>query len=546
MKFVKSIAILCLSVALLLTGCGKGGNSDTDTGVGDIVLKGDGLAAYDETVTITYPSVIWSGVGYAEGESATDNILTRVIKEKLNIEWKPAFSTGTDGITAQLNLCLATDTLPDVFYSDDAVLMAQLISSGAVEPLSDVIEQYATDSLNDIMGFNDGKQYLPVTKDGKVYACPAPEDALNRVPVIYIRTDWMNKLGLKAPESLNDLMNIAYAFVNNDPDGNGKKDTYGIPMDKYFGFVGTTMYTFANPNGAYWDQWVEKDGKLVYGSTQPEMKNTLAMLADAYSKGLINPQFEKASIEDDLANGKYGIFTGVFHSPSNYLATHYAKYGVDWSVYPIPKQSNGEVSVQIDLASRNYIFVRKGFKYPEALIKTLNLYAEFDGEGSLAQWWIEQGNDPKYSEVASAFHMYKVPCQFATPLGNYDLGIKMSKVLAENNESLLKTPREKDAYEQIKAGGQSGWSTKKYTAEVMPIIGTYMEHFHYDAYAGPITQTELNKALSLGKYESEVFLDIIAGRKAIGSFDVFVEQWNKMGGSDWEKEVNDWYSANKK
>lgn len=542
MKFLKTVAILCLTAALLLSGCGKDSGSEDVAGAKDVVLKGDGLAAYEETVTITYPSVLWSGVTYAEGESATDNIITKLIKEKLNIEWKPAFSTGTDGLTAQLNLCLATDTLPDVFYTDSEVLIAQLISSGAVEPLGEVIEQYATDSLNEVMGFNGGKQYLPVTKDGVIYACPAPEDALNRVPVIYIRTDWMNKLGLKAPNTLEDLMNIAYAFVNNDPDGNGKKDTYGIPMDKYFGFVGTTMYTFANPNGAYWDQWVEKDGKLVYGSTQPEMKNTLAMLAEAYSKGLINPQFEKSSIEDDLANGKYGIFTGVFHSPSNYLATHYAKYGVDWSVYPIPAQSNGKISVQIDLASRNYIFVRKGFKNVEALIKTLNLYCELDGEGSLAQWWTEQNENPKYSEAVKNFHMYKLPCQFASPLGNYDLGIKMSRVLAENDESLLKTPHEKATYETIKAGGQAGWSAKKYTAEVMPIISKYMDNLHYDAYAGPITQTELNKALALYNYENGVFLDIIAGRKAIGSFDVFVEQWNKMGGSDWTKEVNDWYS----
>ena len=543
-KFLKSVVLFGTIISLLLSGCGSGKGGNSGNIANDVNLKGDGLAAYDKTVKITYPSVTWSGVNYAEGESISDNLVTRVIKEKLNISWEPAFNTDTSGITSQLNLSLTTDNLPDVFYTDNSVLIKQLISTNAVEPLNDVIDRYATENLKAIMGFNNGRQYDPVTVDGKIYACPAPEDALNRVPVVYIRTDWMNKLGLKAPETLDDILNIAYGFVNNDPDGNGKKDTYGIPMDSYFGFVGTTMYTFANPNGAYWDQWVEKDGRLVYGSIQPEMKNTLSMLANAYSKGLINPKFEKASLKDDLANGKYGIFTGVFHSPTNYLKTHYAKYGADWSVYPIPKQSNGKYSVQIDLASRNYIFVKKGFKNPEALIKTLNLYAELN-DGSMSEWWIKQQNDPKYSKVYDSFHMYLVPCQFASPMGNYDLGIKMSKALKENDTSVLTSPLEKDIYEKIKAGGEWGWSYKKYTADVMPVISNYIDNFHYSAYSGPITQTEMNKRSSLENYEKSIFLDIVSGRKAISSFDTFVEQWNKLGGADWTKEVNDWYQSKK-
>lgn len=46
-------------------------------------------------------------------------------------------------------------------------------------------------------------------------------------------------------------------------------------------------------------------------------------------------------------------------------------------------------------------------------------------------------------------------------------------------------------------------------------------------------------------YEKSIFLDIVSGRKAISSFDTFVEQWNKLGGADWTKEVNDWYQSKK-
>jgi putative aldouronate transport system substrate-binding protein len=43
-----------------------------------------------------------------------------------------------------------------------------------------------------------------------------------------IRQDWLDKLGLKAPTTLDEFMTVAKAFTENDPDGNGKKDTYGL------------------------------------------------------------------------------------------------------------------------------------------------------------------------------------------------------------------------------------------------------------------------------------------------------------------------------
>ena len=79
----------------------------------------------------------------------------------------------------------------------------------------------------------------------------------------------------------------------------------------------------------------------------------------------------------------------------------------------------------------------------------------------------------------------------------------------------------------------------------MPVISNYIDNFHYSAYSGPITQTEMNKRPSLENYEKSIFLDIVSGRKAISSFDTFVEQWNKLGGADWTKEVNDWYQSKK-
>ncbi len=546
-------AIRCLSAAaavlLALTGCNKtpassGSSQGSASGSGPIATSGP-LAPYEETVHITYPAVIWDGINYVEGESLTDNFITKTIREKLNVQWDAAFTVPLMDLWAQLNLAMSTNSLPDVFYTDNLALASELIKNDMVQPLEEYIEQYATDSLKEIMGFNNGVQYKPVTVDGRIYGCPAPEDALNRTPVVFIRTDWMNKLGTPEPETLDDLLEIARAFTFNDPDGNGQNDTWGIPIDQYFGFVGSTMYTFANPMGAYYRQWVEKDGKLEWGSVQPEMKQALLKMQQAFKEGLFDPDFyTKTSVENDLANGKYGIMLGVFHTPTNLLANHYNKYGADWSVYPIPAQENGKHVTQIDLASRNYIFVRKGFEHPEALIKTLSLYSEMLN-GSQAEWYTQQSESEKYKEVSGNFHMYLVPCQFADPMGNYNMGLRMAEALDNNDASVLKTPGERKAWDTIKAGGALGWQTEMYLAKVMPVIKNYVDDFHYSAYFGPPTETETSQGNDLGAYENGIFQMIIAGEEDISAFDLFVEEWYKKGGQQWTDEVNAWYAAQK-
>ncbi|MFP3786923.1 hypothetical protein SB769_37600, partial [Burkholderia sp. SIMBA_024] len=44
---------------------------------------------------------------------------------------------------------------------------------------------------------------------------------------VTIRTDWLENLGLEMPKDTNDLLEVARAFTEKDPDGNGADDTYG-------------------------------------------------------------------------------------------------------------------------------------------------------------------------------------------------------------------------------------------------------------------------------------------------------------------------------
>ncbi len=59
-------------------------------------------------------------------------------------------------------------------------------------------------------------------------AIPAPAITQVEINEMWIRQDWLDKLGLEAPRTWDELVQVAEAFVTQDPDGNGEDDTIGI------------------------------------------------------------------------------------------------------------------------------------------------------------------------------------------------------------------------------------------------------------------------------------------------------------------------------
>ena len=69
--------------------------------------------------------------------------------------------------------------------------------------------------------------------DGKTYATDRAR-ALGRNGVT-IRKDWLENLGLEEPKTIDEFYNVLKAFTKDDPDGNGKDDTYGLVASKFTG-----------------------------------------------------------------------------------------------------------------------------------------------------------------------------------------------------------------------------------------------------------------------------------------------------------------------
>ncbi|KKO52822.1 stalk domain-containing protein [Paenibacillus sp. DMB20] len=151
---------------------------------------------------------------------------------------------------------------------------------------------------------------LPVRKiSGKTYAIPRPSD-LNDAPFPALRQDWMDKLGSKKPETMDEMFDVLRQFVNKDPDGDGKNNTIG-------------MYGYVNANNLGSLSWVEhaytgfperfgisESGTVVDHALGKGQRQALEWLGRANAAGLLNKDFatvDRETAVDAVKKGKTGL-----------------------------------------------------------------------------------------------------------------------------------------------------------------------------------------------------------------------------------------------
>lgn len=146
--------------------------------------------------------------------------------------------------------------------------------------------------------------------DGKLYGVPFQKN-LARSGLI-LRQDWLDNVGLKVPTTLDELYEVARAFTEDDPDGNGKDDTtgFGDRSELRYGSFKTLSSYFGTPNG-----WaVDEDGKFTPEFETQAYKDTMNFSKKLYDNGYMAKDFAvtaKTDQQQKFAQGKTGIYTGM-------------------------------------------------------------------------------------------------------------------------------------------------------------------------------------------------------------------------------------------
>ncbi|GBG05737.1 hypothetical protein PAT3040_00222 [Paenibacillus agaridevorans] len=558
MKTTSTKWMLCLALSaslVLASACGKNNNevspgtpatSEATSTPDDSAAESiDPFAKYDPPIEVTAVRDLPASILFREGENIDNNVWSREYEEKLGIKIKYLWTSNSD-YSQRLNVSITSGDLPDIFPVD-AVQLKQLVDAGQVEDLTEVFEKYVSPEARDLI-LKDPNQMKSATFDGKLMALPRVGSPYDSSQVLWIRADWLRNLNIPEPKTLEDVVAIAAAFTTQDPDQNSKDDTYGFALTKDLhkgGFA--NIQGFLNGFNAYVGAWIQgSDGKLTFGSVQPEIKNGLAKLQEMYKAGYIDEEFavkDGSKVMEDLVSGKIGLSYGAWWNPAWPLQTVKDQDPTaEWKAYGIPALSGTTNKLQLSFPVAQYYVVKKGAKNTEAIIKLLNILVE--------NGYSKNANIEKYFIAEDGFLYNNYPLVFVSPAdGNVNIHLNMKPALENKDDSKL-TGEEKGYYEKImayRAGDPKSWTNEGMYGldSAWPFVKEKIDAdlIQHDQFFGAPTPTMSQKNANLDKMLMETFTKIIMGEVSVDEFDKFVSNWNKLGGSDITNEVNEWAAA---
>ncbi|MCP1184401.1 extracellular solute-binding protein [Paenibacillus sp. 1781tsa1] len=544
------VMIGVLAVSAALSGCSSGSDKKTEssTPAATLELKN---GKYDPPVSITYLRPWGPDVKFKPGEDQDNNVHTKWAKEKLGIELKNQWISPStnNAFETKLRLSLASNAeMPDIIsYRGEFNLVRELIESGKFVDAGELFDKYASDTWKAAVN-EDPSVWYPYMQDGKKIGIPILDYAYNGDPVMWIREDWMKKFNLEAPKTIDDLEVIMETFTNQDPDGNGKQDTYGLTIG-FKNWLNTWMSEAGWVFGAYGtmpNQWnLTEDGKLEYGSVTPGAKQALAKLQSWMSKGYIPEEagvYDETKAAEEFTAGKAGIVVGPHWMPSWPLEdVKKNNPEAEYKAYPIPSGPDGQAGRHGTSNGNGVILINKDMKNPEAFFTYQNYlfdhYAnpkegdEFEhGFAEGYDWVMVDGKPSTDASLTGGYAPEKYTLTFdGARIPN--LSMTTLAKLASGEEPT--TPFEK----KIKSGVPTPMlDAAKIVLDQKDIV------FNQMFTGAPSMTMQMNNDI-LTKMEKDTFSQIVYGKTSVDAFDSFVEKWKSSGGDQITKEVNEWYES---
>jgi len=556
---VRIIAFFIISLSLLLPlfGCSRSGSTekpdDYDHGI-DLMQP---FAPYPETVTISSARHLNLGNPLAEGVTTSDNIFIDVIKDKLNVQVVIDWEVIPADYKQMLDLAIASDTLPDVFIVDEFLTLRWLAQNSR---LSDITEAYEKciggyDAvLIDRMADIPSNNYYFNEKLTGIASIPVGYN----YNLLWVRQDWLDKLGLPLPQTTDEIKETALAFMENNMGG---LQTQGLIIDPST-ILGSSrsflsLSTVANSYGAYPQSWVaDSDGNAVYGSILPGMKDALQTLNDWYREGILDPRFmsypNMDAVTPAIRDGRCGMFFGAYWSP------WIVEYTVDdpqtqWVPVLAPLNDAGIFNHTNSYIPENYMVVSSKCERPEAVIKAVNVAFELQ-RGAY-------NDDPdikaEIDRLITARSFDRTLSPFAGALsGMFEEEVMRSVVFMKYVETGILDPIPGLPFDMIREGAERcrAWYESDRIVRNDEEMGNRI--FYEASKAGAmvyLTENQHNEQIifsgntesmeeywnSLFALEERMIIQVISGLRPISYFDEFVLEWKHSGGDIITAEVNE-------
>lgn len=516
---------------------------------------GSGAAADTEAVTIMMGRQTLQNPKLPEGDTYENNAYTRMLEDKLNVKIVDEFEANGDDYDRQVSLALSAGDIPDIMKVTTLDELQELYENDLIADLTESYESHASDYLKGIYDSYGGRALENVTFDGKIMALPGT-NADSGPSIVWIRSDWMDSLGITVDEdgngciTIEELEMVAKEFVDKNP-GNAE-NVVGIALASWLTSGdpdGTySMNSLAYAMGAFPKTWYEKDGGIIYGSTTEEMKNALSTAAGWYRDGILDPQVGTRTWDDItalLANGQTGIAFGTWHIPDWLLNNVYAlNKDASFQAYAL-EDANGKVNCKHNDATNGYMVVSKEFAHPELAVEIANLfYDELANSSSVAEEFPEVA---KYMEdgVDGSTRPFNIEVNSYTSLLDDYKDLKQcldGEITVEEIHSAEQRTNAAVIGAYLEGTEDAtGWAKYHSRMKGVNLIYELTEQDLFSWLTPVFPQTtptmETNWA-NLEKLEEETFIKIVTGVEDVETgFAQFVENWNAQGGAQIIDEI---------
>lgn len=413
MKKFKKVVVLVMVAAMVLTMFGGCGNKNNDTTADKKAAgttetsKAATTAAEEDPLKdhLELSCALW-GIGGAVDSGQEDAVKDKLF-EKLNITIKPVNVTWDD-YKQKVQIWAASSQLPD-FFAVDAIGTENhknWVEQGIVHAFPDDLSPYP--EINKLMsspGF-DVYQYPMGDPNSKIYSLPR----LNHRDIkewccdtgVMIRKDWMENVGItKLPENLDEFITLMKAFVEKDPDKNGKNDTIGLTT---YNAEWLKFFFLSYEPGVTVGGWVrdqENPGKWIPTFMTKDFLEGLKAIKKMYDAGALDMDFATLKAEegaDKVAANKAGAYShDISNSTLGWVGAKFEKVNPDKKfedivtvMKPFKHYKDGKYYMQIGNPawSETYINAKCDDKKVDRILRLFN-YALTDEGYNLLHLGIE-------------------------------------------------------------------------------------------------------------------------------------------------------------
>ena len=554
---MKRILLLTLALLIALSGTALASKSQLAGNLGDFSASSWGnLEPYAEPITMTIGIPVDLSKAFPEGDSYENNVWSRAYEEELGIKLELAFTAAnTDD---KINTLIATGDIPDLLCVNSAQLK-MLSNSGLIrDDLYDVYMANAGEGMRTIIEGVGGDAAIPsATYDGKMMAIPILNTSPGEeVPVLWLRTDWMQKLGLEDPQNWDDLYKIIDAFVHQDPDGNGVDDTIGLTFSKDLWNSNFQMDGLFNVFGSYPKKnfWVDdpnEEGKVIFGAFADETKAALEVVSKMYADGLIDTEFavnDNSAAVQQVASGKCGVVIGAVWDTNSVLYTSNDEDpNADWHALPMVGLDGPTTKVTGNYPIIRYMVFNKDFEHPEAVIKMINLqFKKCFSDDSTQEIYDTYIEDASGNSGFAAFQIY--PWGIFLPAVKNEMAADeiVNMGLSSDEVDIWAKPFAKYV-EGYANGDASLWRWYRFFGPDGGhlITGKYItdDLYYMNRYYGPTTDTMAESMSLIDDLVNEMFTKIIMGEETVDAFDTYKAQAEALGLTDMTEEANAWLAG---